>query len=99
MNKTTKILVYGVAALAVIGVTAFIFTRRRGQMQQQASSAESQGGAIGEIASRALDKIGGSQEAQQQRLANRRVRQSTRQAKLLKRGKITLEDLSKLQQV
>lgn len=97
MNKTTKLVVYGVAALAVVGVAAFLLTRRRGQAQQ--APVAQQGGGIAEVASRALDKIGGSQESQQQRLANRRLRQSTRQAKLVKKGRITVDDLSKLQQV
>lgn len=105
MNKTTKYVLYGVGALAVVGVAFLLLRRRGGQAAQPvaqagtAAAAQQQGSAVTDIAGRVLESIGGSREAQEQRLANRRLRTSTRQAKLLRRGKLTVEDLSALQKI
>jgi FtsZ-interacting cell division protein ZipA len=112
MNKTTKYIFIGLGVLALVGIGLFASAKGRRrmnesdnqpQMPSQSNMPESQAvppqDNISVVASRVLDKIGGSPEVAQQRLANRKLRQSTRQAKLLKRGKIRIEDLQALQKV
>lgn len=103
MQNSTKYTLIGVGVLALVGVGVYLALaskkKKEQEAPQQAPQTVSQGGAVTEVANKFLDKISGSPEVAQQRLANRRLRQSTRQAKLLKKGKITVDDLRKLQSV
>jgi hypothetical protein len=93
MKNTTKYVLIGVGVLALVGIGLYVAAQRK----KQAQAAPQEGGAVA-VADKLISKIQ-NPEVAQQRLANRRVKQSTRQAKLLKKGKITVEDLRKLQTV
>lgn len=115
MNKTTKYVLIGVGILALLGIglAASAQKRRRaaasnlGQVPLGDVSAlpstnlppSTTGEAVVAVADKVLGSLSTNPEIQQQRLANRRLRQSTRQAKLLKKGKLRIEDLQALQKV
>lgn len=95
MKKSTKIILIGVGVLALAGV-GYYFMAQRKKVQQGAAPQEGGGTAVAEKLASAIKR---DPDVQQQKLANKRVKQSTRQAKLLKKGKITIDDLRKLQTV
>lgn len=104
MEKSTKYVLIGVGVLALVGVGLYASAqmKKKKELEAMQSGGEelttTSGSAIVDVASAAIDKIFGGQAAEQ-RLANRRVRTSTRQAKLLKKGKINITDLQALQKV
>jgi hypothetical protein len=109
MTKTGKYVLIGVGILALLGVSVFAMasTRRRNErgelppstlpmqqtMQPQAPAS------VVDVADKVIGSIKGNTEAAQQRLSNRKLRTATRQAKLLKKGKIRIEDLQALQNI
>lgn len=95
MEKSTKYILIGVGVLAVVGVGLYISAQMKRRREEQIPQ---QKDTLVDVASKTVDKLLGG-EAAQQRLANRRVKQSTKQAKLLKKGKITIADLQSLQKV
>lgn len=115
MNKTTKYVLIGVGVLALLGLglAASAQSRRRaanrdlgqvplgdaGVVPTTSLTPTTTGEAVVAVADKVLGSLASTPEAQQQRLANRRLRQSTRQAKLLKKGKLRIEDLQALQKV
>jgi hypothetical protein len=102
MTNTSKYVLIGVGVLALLGIGVFAMasTRRRQELPPIQSNVPQQSSAsIVDVADKVITSIKGNGEAAQQRIANRRVRQSTRQAKLLKKGKIRIEDLEALQKV
>jgi len=98
MNKQTRNILIGVGVLAVIGLGVFMYSRRKKAAEQAAPQQTSEGG-IAQVASSLVDKLARNPEIQKQKLENKRLKGATRQAKLLKRGKITIEDLQNIQNV
>lgn len=100
MTNTGKYVLIGVGILALLGVSVFAMasTRRRNERdelppQQQAPPS------IVDVADKVIGSIKGNGENAQQRISNRKLRTATRQAKLLKKGKIRIEDLQALQNI
>jgi len=101
MTNTGKYVLIGVGVLALLGVSVFAMasTRRRNErdelppMQSQAPTS------IVDVADKVIASIKGNTENSQQRISNRKLRTATRQAKLLKKGKIRIEDLQALQKI
>lgn len=114
MNKTTKYVLVGLGVLALLGIGLAASARSKRKREAELSNLgqvplgdvsaipttpQTTGEAILAVSDKVLGSLSGTPEAQQQRLANRRLRQSTRQAKLLKKGKVRIEDLQALQKV
>jgi len=112
MKKSTWILV-GVGVLALVGVGIFVM-RRKGQAPAsaapgaatQAAAPTTAGGVISDVGSKLAEALKSDpakyelrRETQAQRLENRRLRGATRQAKLIKKGKIDPRDLQTLQSI
>ncbi len=104
MKKSTVYILVGVGVLALVGFGIFAM-RRRGQAAPGAAPA-SPGQAITDTLSSLTDRLKPTPEAaqlkretQSQRLQNRRLRGATRQAKLIKKGKIDPRDLQTLQSI
>lgn len=110
MKKSTVYILVGVGVLALVGIGIFAM-RRRGQAAPGAAPAApaapaSPAQAITDTVSSLADRLKPTPEAaqlkretQQQRLENRRLRGATRQAKLIKKGKIDPRDLQTLQSI
>jgi hypothetical protein len=102
MTNTGKYVLIGVGVLALLGVSVFAMasTRRRQELPPMEPNIQPQAPAsVVDVADKIIGSIKGNSEAAQQRLSNRKLRQSTRQAKLLKKGKIRIEDLEALQKI
>ena len=114
MKKSTTWILVGVGVLALVGVGIFVM-RRRGQAPASAAPGAASGAApapttAGQVISDAGGKLAEAlksdplkyelkRETQSQRLQNRRLRGATRQAKLIKKGKIDPRDLQTLQSI
>lgn len=112
MKKSTVYILVGVGVLALVGIGIFAM-RRRGQAAPGAAAPgaapaapASPVQAITDTVSSLADRLKPTPEAaqlkretQQQRLENRRLRGATRQAKLIKKGKIDPRDLQTLQSI
>jgi hypothetical protein len=103
MSNSGKYVLIGVGVLALLGIGVFAMASTRKKEELPTSNAESlptqAPASIVDVADKVISSIKGNGEAAQQRLTNRRLRQSTRQAKLLKKGKIKIEDLQALQKI
>lgn len=99
MNKTTKYVLIGVGVLALVGIGLFASAQSRRRREEILDQQLQPQANVLDVATTVLDRISGNPEVAQQRIANRKLRQSTRQAKLLKRGKIKVEDLQKLKNI
>jgi hypothetical protein len=112
MKKSTLILV-GVGVLALVGVGIFVM-RRRGQAPASAAPAAAGAAPAPTTAGQVISDVGGKlaetiksdplkyelrRETAAQRLENRRLKKATRQAKLIKKGKIDPRDLQTLQSI
>lgn len=104
MTNTSKYVLIGVGIVALLGVSVFAMasTRKRNDRNEndvQPQSPTSNTDKIVDVADKVIGSIKGNNENSQQRIANRKLRTATRQAKLLKKGKITIEDLQALQKI
>jgi hypothetical protein len=109
MKKSTLILV-GVGVLALVGVGIFVM-RRRGQAPASAAAGAAPapttaGQVISDVGGKLAETIKSDplkyelrRETAAQRLENRRLKKATRQAKLIKKGKIDPRDLQTLQSI
>jgi hypothetical protein len=102
MTNTGKYVLIGVGVLALVGISVFAMAspKKRQELPPIEPNVQPQAPpSIVDVADKVISSIKGNSEAAQQRLANRKLRQSTRQAKLLKKGKIRIEDLQALQKI
>jgi hypothetical protein len=102
MTNTGKYVLIGVGVLALVGVSVFAMasTRKRQEFPPMQPNMQPQAPAsVVDVADKVINSIKGNSEAAQQRLSNRKLRTATRQAKLLKKGKIRIEDLQALQNI
>lgn len=114
MKKSTVYILIGVGVLALVGIGIFAM-RRKGQAAAPGAAAPGGAApsatpspidTIATTVSSVVDRLKPTPEAaqlkretQQQRLENRRLRGATRQAKLIKKGKIDPRDLQTLQEI
>jgi len=96
MEKYNKYILIGVGVIALVSVGLYASAQSKKKQDEKMPERKP---TIVDAASNLVDKIMGNPQTAEQRIAARRVKQSTRQAKLLKKGKITIDDLKKLQQV
>jgi hypothetical protein len=105
MTNTGKYVLIGVGVLALLGVSVFAMasTRRRNERDElppmQSTVQPQSPPSIVDVADKVIASIKGNTENSQQRISNRKLRTATRQAKLLKKGKIRIEDLQALQKI
>ena len=102
MTNTGKYVLIGVGVLALVGISVFAMasTRKRKELPIIEPNIQSQAPpSVVDVADKVISSIKGNSEAAQQRLSNRKLRTATRQAKLLKKGKIKIEDLQALQNI
>jgi hypothetical protein len=102
MNKTGKYILIGVGVLALVGISVFAMasTKKNQEMLPIQPDVQPQSStSIVDVADKVIGSIKGNSENAQQRIANRKLKQATRQAKLLKKGKIKIEDLQALQNI
>lgn len=102
MKKNTQVVLIGVGVLAVVGL-AFYFFRNKNKEATPSSTSDTtqapQQGGVAAIAQAASSLFSKDPEIARQKLENKRLKGATRQAKLMKKGKITIEDLQKIQNV
>lgn len=114
MNNTTKYVLIGVGVLALLGISVFAIASTKKlpppPIEPNLPPPPPPPATITDVADKVISSIKGNSENAAQRIANRsenvqarisnkKLRQATKQAKLLKRGKIKLEDLQALQQI
>ena len=99
MNNTGKYVLIGVGVLALVGISVFAMASTKKMPPIEPNVQPQSTPSIVDVADRVIGTIKGNEVNAQQRIANRKLRTATRQAKLLKKGKIKIEDLQALQNI